>query len=73
MSSNNDACQLKRHKSNKHNTMISISRVKLASILSKQLADLTEKPSEGIIIIPSQDPFSPSADIEGPSTLYPHL
>ena len=54
--------------------MVSLSLVKIASILNKQQTELIQKPSDGtslynigIIAIPSQDPFTLSAYIKGPS------
>ena len=52
--------------------MIGLNHIKVAAALAKQVADLIEKPSEGILVISnSSDPFTISADIHGPvSTPY---
>lgn len=60
--------------------MMSLSQIKIAAALSKQITELIEKPSEGrlislivlgILLIPnSEEIFNLTADITGPSKLF---
>ena len=59
--------------------MMAISHIKIVAAVSKHVAELIEKPSDGIHFTPPlgiqivsnpHDPFTIQADIQGPSNIF---